>query len=178
MGTIDNKIPNRRHPNKSAEPDNKLLAITLWPHRSCSRTSFRLVIAMSAVALLLPSSLMFNSSLALHILPFSLVVILLFYLVSEKNFRDGRLQEKLWIDPKTIKLDRQEPKGNVKSWSANPYWTEVKIRADGPVESYLTLKGNGREVEVGSFLTPWEREELKGLIEEALKKTRTLNYSS
>ncbi|MCB1513056.1 MAG: DUF2244 domain-containing protein [Hyphomicrobiaceae bacterium] len=31
---------------------------------------------------------------------------------------------------------------------------------DGPVEDYLTLAAQGREVELGAFLTPEERREL------------------
>ena len=51
-------------------------------------------------------------------------------------------------------------KGPKLEWEANPHWVSVKLRNDGPVERYLTLRGGGREVELGSFLTPEERESL------------------
>jgi uncharacterized membrane protein len=37
------------------------------------------------------------------------------------------------------------------------------------VPNYLTLSGGGREVELGAFLTPVERVELKDTLESALR---------
>jgi uncharacterized membrane protein len=37
------------------------------------------------------------------------------------------------------------------------------------VENYLTLSGGGREVEIGSFLAPNERLEVKNKIENVIK---------
>ena len=52
-------------------------------------------------------------------------------------------------------------RGAPRHWEANPYWTEVRIYPEGgPVPQYLTLKGAGREVEIGAFLSPEEREAL------------------
>ena len=36
----------------------------------------------------------------------------------------------------------------------------ARLLDDGHVEKYLTLEGNGREIELGAFLSPWERETL------------------
>jgi uncharacterized membrane protein len=44
------------------------------------------------------------------------------------------------------------------------------MRQDGPVENYLTLRGAGREVEIGRFLTPEERVSLHEELELALAK--------
>ena len=85
--------------------------------------------------------------------------------------------EKLKIYPKKIILERKEPNNDIKKWHSNPYWTKVNIYNNGPVESYLTLKGNGKEVELGSFLTPEERISLKKLIEDTLFKLSSANFS-
>ena len=39
---------------------------------------------------------------------------------------------------------------------------------DSPIENYLTLEGNQRTIELGAFLSPEERIELKVNIETAL----------
>ena len=116
--------------------------------------------------------------LTLAILPFSLISISLLYLFGERNFRDGKLEEKLEIFPKKIILQRVDPAGRIRSWSANPFWIQVNYYKNGPIENYLTLRGNGKEVEVGSFLTPKERENLKHLIEDTLHKLTGKNFSS
>ncbi|MEM9269814.1 MAG: DUF2244 domain-containing protein [Pseudomonadota bacterium] len=42
------------------------------------------------------------------------------------------------------------------------------------LESYLTLKGNGREIELGAFLSPEERVDLHNSLQEALRDTKGL----
>jgi uncharacterized membrane protein len=41
--------------------------------------------------------------------------------------------------------------------------------AGGPVEHYLTLKGAGREVEIGAFLSEDERKALHGELADAIR---------
>ena len=138
-----------------------ILSLTIWPHRSCDRKTFRLILVVIGFILIAPTFLFLNLSFALSILPFSLLSILILSLVGNKNFNDALLIEKLQIYPKKIILERTEPNNRIKKWHSNPYWTKVNIYNNGPVESYLTLKGNGKEVELGSFLTPEERINLK-----------------
>ena len=88
--------------------------------------------------------LFLNIGFALSILPFSLLSILLLFFVGNKNFNDALLIEKLKIYPKKIILERKEPNNDIKKWHSNPYWTKVNIYNNGPVESYLTLKGMKR----------------------------------
>ena len=133
---------------------------------------------LTALTLFLPPLLLLNIELVISILPFSLITISLLYLLGEKNFRDGKLKEKLEIYPKNIILQRAEPTGRIRIWSANPFWIDVNLYKNGPIENYLTLRGNGKEVEVGSFLTPKERENLRRLIEDTLQKLPRKNFSS
>ena len=65
-----------------------------------------------------------------------------------------------------IEINRYENNGSKKSWTANPFWTKIKLYpANQKVENYLTLTGNGREIEIGAFLAPSERLKLKQKIE-------------
>ncbi len=51
--------------------------------------------------------------------------------------------------------------GPDQNWQANPHWVEVKLRPEGgPVENYVTPRGNNRTVEIGAFLSPDERQEM------------------
>lgn len=158
--------------------DKAILSLTIWPHRSCTRGIFHFITLLTALTLLLPPLLFLNVELAFAILPFSLISISLLYLLGEKNFRDGKLKEKLEIFPKKIILQRAEPTGRIRIWSANPFWIHVNYYKNGPIKNYLTLRENGKEVEVGSFLTPKERENLRHLIEDTLHKLTGKNFSS
>ena len=49
---------------------------------------------------------------------------------------------------------RREPSGGVRRWHANPFWVRLRLLDGERVEKYLTLEGNGREIELGAFLSP------------------------
>ena len=49
-----------------------------------------------------------------------------------------------------------------------------RLIENAPVEKYLTLAGNGREIELGAFLSPGERVELFDEISAALDRLKTL----
>ena len=156
---------------------NALLSLTIWPHRSCSKKMFQTVIILTTIGLTIPSLLIFKFEFLLATLPFSFITIALLIFFSKINFTDAQLKETLKIFPTNILLQRSEPRGELKIWTANPFWTQVRIYNNGPVQSYLTLKGNGKEVEIGSFLTPQEREDLKQLIEATLFNLKKSNFS-
>ena len=64
--------PNYIEPN-GEEP---LLSLTIWPHRSCSKKTFLLVLAMVGFILIVPTFLFLKIGFALSILPFSLLSLL------------------------------------------------------------------------------------------------------
>ena len=79
----------------------------------------------------------------------------------ERSYGDGRLREVLSIWDDHVELVRLNPRGPKQEWEANPHWVKVEIRPEGgPVENYVTLRGNQRTVEVGAFLSPEERDDL------------------
>jgi uncharacterized membrane protein len=54
-------------------------------------------------------------------------------------------------------------------WESNLHWVTLDIhRHGGPVPDYLTLRGSGREVEIGAFLHEDERRVLHDEIARAL----------
>ena len=86
-----------------------------------------------------------------------------------RSYRDGEVLEQLRLTRDTIRLVRHNPRTPRQEWEANPYWVTLQIHpTDGPVPDYLTLKGAGREVELGAFLTPEERVRLRAELAEAL----------
>ena len=77
------------------------------------------------------------------------------------SWRRGTVREELeiWIDK--VHLRRIGPDGSCQVWQANPYWVDVEMQqTGGPVPNYLTLRGRGRTVEIGSLLSEQSRPEL------------------
>ena len=60
------------------------------------------------------------------------------------------------------------------TWEGNPYWTRVNLDINNPkLKNYLTLAGKGRHIELGAFLSPSERIELRDKIQNALAKANS-----
>lgn len=145
-----------------ARADPPVWAVTLWPHRSLGPRGFRWLLGITAAAMSLPIVALSATPAALALAPYALVAFLGLWGLMKLNYRAGRLTEELRLWPDAIAVERREPWGRVRRWSANPYWVDVDLNDTRDCESYLTLRGAGRRIELGAFLTPEERVELAG----------------
>ena len=148
------------------------LRLVLWPHRSLPRRGFAWFILATWALLMLPLLMVIGTSVHWALLPFMLGTLALLWYFLERSYTDGRLTEVLSLWSDRVELVRTDPKGRMKDWHANPHWVKVTLYPEGPVENYLTLKGGGREVEIGAFLSKEERAELYPALLEALEQAR------
>lgn len=95
------------------------------------------------------------------LLPFILLATAALYYALRKNNRDRQTLEILTLTPETIRLCHNPRTGDPQIWEAQSYWVKLAMHPkSGPVPNYITLKGNGREVELGAFLSEDERKAL------------------
>lgn len=132
-----------------------------WPYRSLPKLGFVIVIGIATILLALPAMALLGTVILWGLLPFMAIAVGGLWFGIQKSYKDGEILEQLCITSDQIDLTRHQPNKPVKSWSASPYWTEVNLHVhEGPIPDYITLKGNGREVEVGAFLSQDERKKL------------------
>ncbi len=148
-------------PYRWSNPDPDTSELRLWPHRSLPRRGFVVFIALTVILIAIPLLSLLGSPLLWVMFPFLVVAIAGMWWALQRSYRDGALHEILTLTDDIARLTRHDPRKPPQSWQANPYWVQVKIHPDsGPVENYLTLKGNDREVEIGAFLSSEERQVL------------------
>lgn len=153
--------------------DRPLYAVELWPHRALGRSGRAWVIAVAMAGFSMPLAGLAGTPAFWGMLPFVGAVIGVLWWGLRRNDRDGRLRERLEVWQDEIRVERVEPSGRVLRWQAAPYWVRVSLHEEGQkVENYLTLKGGGREIELGAFLSPEERAALKDEVETALSRAR------
>ena len=133
-----------------ARSDPPILELTLWPNRSLTRRSAGWTVGLAAGGLALPLVPLAGTAAAWALLPFLIAALVLLCWAIRRNELDGRLTEKLRLWPDLITVVRCEPSGGVRRWHANPFWVRLHLLDDGRVEKYLTLEGNGREIELGA----------------------------
>lgn len=146
------------------------LSLRLTPYKSLTPEGFAWFIGVTAALISLPLFGILGTSVFWALLPFIVVAIWGIWTALRRSWRDMDLYEDVMVWDDLIRVERHERKRPFRDWEANPYWVRLKLHAKGgPVPNYLTLQGGPREVELGAFLTPLERVELKQLLDRNLR---------
>lgn len=150
--------------------DQPIYRVRLWPNQSLTRTGLRWVLGITALGLCIPLLPVLGTAVFWGLVPFLAVAFWGLWFAIRRNGRNLSLNETLWIWRDEIRVERREPRGRILRWQATPMETRIKLHKDAQVEDYLTLKGAGREIELGAFLAPEERIALADEIENALTR--------
>jgi uncharacterized membrane protein len=157
----------------TSDPHPPAASLRLWPYRSLPKTGFVWFIGATALLLTLPLISQLGTPGLWVLLPFLLAAIAGIWIALQHSYRTGAVTEELTLTRDLITLHRHTPRRPDQSWQANPHWVRPALHpTGGPVPQYLTLSGNGREVELGAFLTPEERQELHQLLLKHLGELR------
>lgn len=147
--------------------------LVLWPHRSLSRKGFATFILITSGMLLVPLLPLLGTLALWGLLPFLILAVCAIWWALQSTYRSGKTREALSIDPETVTLCRIDPCGRERNWECNCYWAQACLYPDeGPVPHYITLRGKGREVELGAFLSEDERKALFSEVQTALSRAR------
>lgn len=163
----------RQMPYSWISTEDKIERLHLWPHRSLPKRGFVFFIAGTAAAIALPLISVLGTPVLWALLPFLALAVMGIWWALMRSYRDTEIIEDLVLASSHMELTRHGPHGRRHHWQANPYWVAVNLYKDkGPVPNYLTLKGDGREVELGAFLTAEERHLLADEVQERLARLR------
>ncbi|MGX9351677.1 DUF2244 domain-containing protein [Shimia sp. W99] len=156
------------------DPSTKTV-LSLWPHRSLPRRGFAAMILMAFTLGTIPLYGLLGTVFLWGILPFILIMVGGLWWGLERSYRDGDILEELSLDGHTLTLLHRPARGPSKTWACNVYWARAEMHVhSGPVPHYVTLTGNGRTVEIGSFLSEDERKALYTELDDFLR-TRPQN---
>ena len=147
--------------------------LTLSPHRSLPIRGFAVVFLSLFLLAMIPLFGLIGTSLLWGMLPFVLITLAGLYWAFMHTYNTGDAREVLTITPTQTTLTHTPPKGPPLTWECNTHWVRAQIYVkDGPVPHYITLTGNHREVELGSFLSEDERKRLIGELKQALSRQK------
>lgn len=145
----------------------------LWPYRSLPRRGFVWFIGGTAALISIPLFVVLGTVILWGLLPFVVLAVGGVWWALSRSYREGELMEVLTLSRDRISIVRRAPDGSEQRWEANPYWVVVRLYPAGAkVANYLTLKGEGREVELGAFLSEEERRDLAAELQERLAQLR------
>ncbi|MHA3916044.1 DUF2244 domain-containing protein [Halovulum sp. GXIMD14793] len=143
--------------------------LRIWPHQSGQLSDLRTALAVVAIGLFLPLLALAGSKVGWTLLPFMIAALAALYFAFRANIhRAQTLSDMLCLWHDTLRVSHTSPQGKVATWEANPYWVSVTLHKNARLEHYLTLSGEGREIELGAFLSPEERLSLYNEVCDAL----------
>ncbi|MEP2640758.1 DUF2244 domain-containing protein [Roseobacter sp.] len=132
--------------------------LRLWPHNSLPARGMAVFVMATFVLICIPTLPLLGTPILWGMLPFLVAAVWGMFFALQRNYRARQITEVLTLDDTAAHLTRRDPSGAVREWDCNRYWTTItKYETDGPVPHYITLKGMGREVEIGAFLSEQER---------------------
>ncbi|MGB0506120.1 MAG: DUF2244 domain-containing protein [Pikeienuella sp.] len=145
-------------------------SVVLWPNRSLSPKGFRWLMGIMATGFAMPILALAGTAAMWVIAGAAAIAMLLLWGFIKYSYFTGQLTEEIKLWPDLITVERKEPSGQIRRWSANPYWVDITKEDTREIESYLTLRGGNRRIELGVFLTPEERVELAGELRSQIRK--------
>jgi uncharacterized membrane protein len=151
-----------------AAADGDLLDLVLRPHRSLTRTGFRVLMGV-LIAFGAASGLMFWVLGAWPVLGFVGLDMLLVYLAFRLSYAAGRAYERVRLSAEALTVERVDHWGHRREVALQPYWLRVDI---DETPSGLRLTSRGRSVAIAAFLPPDELPDVADAIRTALARLR------
>ena len=149
----------------------KVTTIELWPYNSLKPKGFAFFLGATFALITLPLFNVLGTKVFWGLFPFLFLTLMGIWFALRKSLKDRQILEQLTLYKDELILIRQGPTGEQKEWVCSPYWSKLRMYdKEGPVANYITLSGNGREVELGSFLSEDERKELFSDLNRLLNK--------
>lgn len=159
-------------PEQSGASPVQATRLTLWPHRSLTPSGFVTFIAATTLLLALPVFALLGQPALWFVMAFATPVVWAVWIALRRTSREAGRGEVLTLTPDLLTVEHTLT-APPRTWETNPYWVQARLHpTGGPVPDYLTLIGEGREIELGAFLTPGERRALAGELREKLLQVR------
>ncbi|MGH1414347.1 MAG: DUF2244 domain-containing protein [Pelagimonas sp.] len=150
--------------------DTDTAELHLWPYNALKPEGFAAMVLGFFTFAMMPLFAVLGTRLFWGLLPFMVAATGALYYALRKNRLDRQVIEVLTLTPDLTRLTHNPTKGAVQSWEAQTYWVKLSLHpTGGPVPNYVTLKGGGREVELGAFLSEDERTALYAELSERIR---------
>ena len=165
----DNK---RRDDDASAEPEPKIFAATITPHRSLGSTGF-LILMLGIGGVSFVSGMVFLLLGAWPVFGFLGLDVLLIYWAFRANFRAARAYEEVTVTASELTVRKVSQQGTVREWTLNPVWVQLDriVHEEFGIERLFLVSG-GRRLPIAAFLAPHEKASFARALSAALGEAK------
>jgi uncharacterized membrane protein len=144
----------------------------LFPNRSLPNHGFAAVMAI-VIGANLAFGAYFYAIGAWPVIGFCGLDVFLVWLAFKLSYRQGRLRERVRIEAGVMRVSRTLPSGHESRWRLAPFFTRVIIDNPASDEACIRVVSKGRQLILGSFLSPGERTDFGKALDSALSRARS-----
>ncbi|WP_105425550.1 DUF2244 domain-containing protein [Neorhizobium tomejilense] len=138
--------------------EQPVFAAELTPYRSLGRTGFRIVLVLTGGICLLYGGFFLITG-AYPIGFFFGLDFLGLYIALKMSYRSGRAREEVTVSRSNLSIRKFSPTGRVVEHRFNPFWARFNVRRHEEFGiTSMSVTGEGRGTDIGSFLNPDDRE--------------------
>ncbi|CDZ36464.1 DUF2244 domain-containing protein [Neorhizobium galegae] len=138
--------------------DQPVFAAELTPYRSLGKTGFRVVLVLTGGVCLLYGGFFLITG-AYPIGFFFGLDFLGLYIALKMSYRSGRAREEVTVSRSNLSIRKFSPAGRVVEHRFNPFWARFDVRRHDEFGiTSMSVTGEGRGTDIGSFLNPDDRE--------------------
>ncbi len=138
--------------------DQPVFAAELTPYRSLGKTGFRVVLALSGGICLIYGGFFLVTG-AYPIGFFFGLDFLGLYIALKMSYRAGRAREEVTVSRSNLSIRKFSPAGRMVEHRFNPFWARFDVRRHQEFGiTSMSVTGEGRGTDIGSFLNPDDRE--------------------
>jgi uncharacterized membrane protein len=149
-----------------------IFSVVITPHRSLPRTGFLVLMAAFGVVSFI-AGMVFLIAGAWPVFGFFGLDVLLLYWAFKLNYRHGDAYEEIHLTPSQLRVRKVSHRGRVREWALNPLWTRLeKIAHEEFGIERLFLVSRGKQLVIGNFLGPDEKESFAQALGNALHEAR------
>ncbi|CDN49390.1 DUF2244 domain-containing protein [Neorhizobium galegae] len=138
--------------------DQPVFAAELTPYRSLGKTGFRVVLVLTGGICVFYGGFFLITG-AYPIGFFFGLDFLGLYIALRMSYRSGRAREEVRVSRSNLSIRKFSPAGRVVEHRFNPFWARFNVRRHEEFGiTSMSVTGEGRGTDIGSFLNPDDRE--------------------
>jgi len=168
----DRNHPKTCNPSETGGDGEPLFAARLFPHRSLSHGGFVAVMVFVG-ATCISSGVLFTVMGAWPVFGFLGLDVLLVWAAFKASYRSGKAFEEVAVWRHDLLIRQVSPSGRVREHRFNPFFARFSVdRHEEFGITRMRLAGEGREIDIGAFLNPPDRESFARAFAQALAAAR------
>ena len=145
----------------------------IHPYRSLGPVGFKILLAVVIGANAVGAIVMLSLG-AWPVAGFMGLDVLAVYVAFRMSYAQARAFERVTINGEALVVERVDVKGRRREWRFPSYWVSVLFEGDEESGATVTLRSHGRSLEIGEYLSPFERKSFADTLKRALYEAKAL----